>query len=1128
MKLKYTYIFFVGLLIWAAISSNSAGMGNTSSDCASCHKGGTGTTLIDSLVFIDNITGARTNSSYIPGRTYNVSIYGKNSNTLTGFGFQVNNRGKGTFSSNPSGTMIADSIWGHNATLAGISGVYTKSAQWTAPSAGSGAITFKSILCAVNSNGDTAGDASSTIFSKTLNETIFVAGANITSSASGSTCAGKSIKFVCTPTNGGASPSYNWKVNGVSVGVTTDTFITNTLANNDAVSCVMTSSLVGVVGSPVTSNLLTVSITSNYNNSLTIASPPNDSVCAGASKTFTATPSVGATLPRYQWYLNGMPLTGKTNNSLVQVGFNNNDLILCKMIVSNVCPLVDTAVSNTKTMILKASPLLSGAIDQTMCNGHFTGTTIFLKSPPSATITWTNSKTSIGLAANGTKDTILAFKAINSGNVIDTAYITVTVSNGVCTNYPTVMKYIVNPTPKTFVPKSSTLCSNIAQPLIPITSNVAGASILWTNSNTAIGLDPSGNGSLPAFIATNNTLDSLTATITAKSIFNSCTGNDTSFNITVYPLPILNKIDSVKVCNDIFVDTIKFKANIPSSKITWSNSLPAIGLAANGTTAFTPKFKAINAGTTPINANVTVKVTYKTCSGPDSIFKITVQPNKPLTVAISSTSAAELCFNDTVKFKSTISAGVINPVYQWNINGTPIVGENKDSLVRASWMPLDTVTLTLSTNNSCVAIPTVVSNKKTFKFYTNVNPTIALFSKDTICSGTSITFTTKDTLKGLAPVYQWKKNSTVVGTNTSTLTRTDIANGDTIACFLTSSFSCATPKTVVAKKIMTVIQSVIPTVAIVKDMTKICSGDSVTFTPSVTNGGSTPKYSWSFNSTIVDTNLSVRKFSIKNTTDNATFSMTSSMMCANPKTVSLKATLPNIGLLTGITIQPSLVDSFCYNDSSMVAINSNLTGLTYQWSNGFTTKSFYSKTTQSYTVTVTESVNNCSAVFGPVTTHRNPLQLKPVIQLYNGVLTASYGARYRWFENGTEMPGKITNSISVLGSTSKYKVIAYNYGNCSDTSDEFDMSKLAIASTSQDQTISIYPMPIKEGSFTLDFANNIDSKFIEIFDLKGDKIYEIESKESKVKVTLVKATAGIYLLKATSKNKEYIQKIIVE
>ena len=56
-------------------------------------------------------------------------------------------------------------------------------------------------------------------------------------------CSGTQVTFTATPVNGGASPGYQWQVNGGEVGPDKTVFTTNDLANGDVVSCILTSSL---------------------------------------------------------------------------------------------------------------------------------------------------------------------------------------------------------------------------------------------------------------------------------------------------------------------------------------------------------------------------------------------------------------------------------------------------------------------------------------------------------------------------------------------------------------------------------------------------------------------------------------------------------------------------------------------------------------------------------------------------------------------------------------------------------------------------------------------------------------------------------------------------------------------
>ena len=77
----------------------------------------------------------------------------------------------------------------------------------------------------------------------------------------GAICAGTGVTFTPTPTNGGTSPTYQWFLNGSSVG-TSPFYSSSSLANGNTVYCIMT-----VVGgscvSPATATSNTVTMTVN-------------------------------------------------------------------------------------------------------------------------------------------------------------------------------------------------------------------------------------------------------------------------------------------------------------------------------------------------------------------------------------------------------------------------------------------------------------------------------------------------------------------------------------------------------------------------------------------------------------------------------------------------------------------------------------------------------------------------------------------------------------------------------------------------------------------------------------------------------------------------------------------------
>ena len=65
-------------------------------------------------------------------------------------------------------------------------------------------------------------------------------------------CPGSAVTFTANPVNGGSSPGYQWKVNGINSGSNASTFVYNPV-NNDSIRCILTSNHNCVTGSPVSS-----------------------------------------------------------------------------------------------------------------------------------------------------------------------------------------------------------------------------------------------------------------------------------------------------------------------------------------------------------------------------------------------------------------------------------------------------------------------------------------------------------------------------------------------------------------------------------------------------------------------------------------------------------------------------------------------------------------------------------------------------------------------------------------------------------------------------------------------------------------------------------------------------------
>lgn len=177
----------------------------------------------------------------------------------------------------------------------------------------------------------------------------------INASPAGTICAGTPVEFTATPINGG-SPIYQWMVNGSPVG-TGPTYASTTLANGNAVTVRMTSSLSCISVNPVTSSPINMSVTSPVTATVSIAASPSGPICAGTSVTFTATSSNGGT-PTYQWKVNNVNV-GPNNPTFVTSTLTNGAVVEVAMTSSLACVAPNPVNSNKITMTVNPTPVAS-------------------------------------------------------------------------------------------------------------------------------------------------------------------------------------------------------------------------------------------------------------------------------------------------------------------------------------------------------------------------------------------------------------------------------------------------------------------------------------------------------------------------------------------------------------------------------------------------------------------------------------------------------------------------------------------------------------------------------------------------------------------------------------------------
>lgn len=182
---------------------------------------------------------------------------------------------------------------------------------------------------------------------------------SIAASPSGTICSGTSVTFTATPTNGGTTPSYQWKLNGNNVGSNSTTYTNSSLANNDVVSCVITAS---ADGCPFTNGISSNSVTMTVNTTPSVPSAISGSatVCSGTAQTYSVTNVNGVT---YSWTLPGTWSGSSSTNSInATVGTSGGTISVTAS--QNGC----TSASSTLGVTVNTTPTVTvSSLPDTLC-----------------------------------------------------------------------------------------------------------------------------------------------------------------------------------------------------------------------------------------------------------------------------------------------------------------------------------------------------------------------------------------------------------------------------------------------------------------------------------------------------------------------------------------------------------------------------------------------------------------------------------------------------------------------------------------------------------------------------------------------------------------------------------------
>lgn len=330
-----------------------------------------------------------------------------------------------------------------------------------------------------------------------------------------------------------------------------------------------------------------------------------------------------------------------------------------------------------------------------------------------------------------------------------------------------------------------------------------------------------------------------------------------------------------------------------------------------------------------------------------------------------------------------------------------------------------------------------------------------------ICIGDSLRFTAVSRYPVMGVVYEWKRNGTIVGTNSPTFSSSTWTNGDRITCSLVDTVIGATYAVSNAIRV-TVRTPVVPTLNVTSTGDTFCFGQTVTLSATSTNGGATPKYYWKVFSRLIDSGATFTY--IPNNGDVINCVFVSSAFCASPDTV-----ISSRGMFVYPSIRPDIIIRAIHGDSA-----------TYPGE---------------------------------------------YISLFSSVTYGGTRPTYQWYMNNRPIPGATTDFYKRRNySIDTFYVVMYSNEFCvvpaMDTSNYIVMkiSKVSVSDLVHGNAkIAVYPNPSK-GAFSLSIANpdvNFSQIHVAIRNTVGTLVYQKDGFEAgeNVEISVPEdLPSGIYYL----------------
>lgn len=767
-------------------------------------------------------------------------------------------------------------------------------------------------------------------------------------------CVGDAATFNATVTNGGASPTYQWQVNGANVpGETSDVFTSTLLNDGDIIRVIVTAdpSATCITGSPATSNELTFTSTTALTASVSISADQNPA-CTGNDITFTALPSDAGANPTYQWQVNGVDVAGEVSNVFVASALVDGDLVRVILTPDPAVSCVTNASATSNDIEadfvsdLTATVVIS-ADQNPVCDGE---TITFTATVSDAGATPTYQWQVNGVDVPGETAQTFASSTLDDSDVVRVIVTADPAATCVNNSPVTSNEIIVAETASTVMTASiaadqNPVCQGDA---VTFTATVNGGGASPTYQWQLNGADILGETSDTYVSSALNDGDEVNVVVTADPsvtcVVNSpVTSNTILLDITDALTPdVVISADQNPACTGA---TINFTATVTDAGATPTYQWQVNGADVAGETGASFTATSLVDGD-QVQVLIAADPTLTCVSSSEAASNIiTMSLVDSLTPQVTITADQDpSCNGDAVTFTASFTEAGASPSFQWRINGIDVSGETGIQFTDAGLVDGDIVSVELTADPSatCVTTVTAISNDITINRVGSLTPQVDInASQTTICTGTEVLFTAVTTDAGPAPTYQWRVNGLdVTGETNETFSTTSLNDGDqvSVTVFVDPAISCATVSSVTSADItISVATDITPSVTIVSDQTVACVGSDITFTATPEDAGVNPTYQWQVNGlAVVGETADVFTTNTLSDGDQVEVVLTvdPSLTCATPSSVTSNQII--ISIVNSLTPQVSVSadqNPVCIGDAVTWTASPSQAGAnpTYQW-----------------------------------------------------------------------------------------------------------------------------------------------------------------------------------------------------